>query len=109
MQQVHIDIVYTANCTAWEQTAFLVDQVLTDLGLAGDYTYWLCEDEDQAWEWDFIGSPTVLIDGKDPFRSPGEEPGLRLRSYFSAEKGMVPHPTYEMLHSYLLKYADVDF
>lgn len=106
---VRIDIVYTADCTSWEQTAFLVDQVLTDLGLQGEYFYWLCEDEDQAWEWDFIGSPTVLIDGKDPFRSPGEEPGLRLRTYFSAEKGMVAHPTYEMLRSFLLKYADFDF
>ncbi|HQE18890.1 MAG TPA: hypothetical protein PK607_10310, partial [Aggregatilineales bacterium] len=60
--------------------------------------------------WDFVGSPTVLIDGKDPFRSPDDEPGLKLRTYFSAEKGLVPYPTYEMPHSYLTKYVvDADW
>ncbi|NLH08520.1 MAG: hypothetical protein GX484_13060 [Chloroflexi bacterium] len=108
--KVQVDIVYTADCTSWEKTAHLVNQVMTDLGLEGEFIYWLCESEEQAWEWDFVGSPTVLIDGKDPFRSPDDEPGLKLRTYFSAEKGLVPYPTYEMPHSYLTKYVvDADW
>ncbi len=111
MTLVRIDIVYIAGCTSWEKTAFLVDQVLGDLGLDGEFYYWLCESDDQAWDWDFVGSPTVLVDGKDPFRNPDDEPGVRLRSYFSADKGgIIPYPTYEMLRSYLSKYVvDVDW
>lgn len=103
---IGIDIIYIHGCTGWEPTAHLVYQVLTDLGLEGEYNYWLCESEEQAWEWDFIGSPTILIDGEDPFRGPDEDPGLGLRSYFSPQGGIVSHPTYEMLYNVLIKYVD---
>lgn len=102
---VQVDIIHTADCQSWEKTAYLIYDVLTALGLEGEFNYWLVESEEQAIEWGFIGSPTVLIDGVDPFRPPDVEPGLRLRSYFSPEQGMVPHPTYEMIYNVLLRYV----
>lgn len=38
-------------------------------------------DEDEAERWGMRGSPTLLIDGADPFAVPGEPPGLSCRLY----------------------------
>ena len=34
-------------------------------------------DEDEAARWGMHGSPTLLIDGADPFAEPGQPPGRR--------------------------------
>lgn len=106
--QFQIDILYTADCPHWEATAYLVDDVLTDLGFEGAFSYWQVDSLEQALEWNFPGSPTVLIDGRDPFASPDLEPTLECRSYFSPEQGMVEHPTYNMLYQVLAPYASSD-
>lgn len=35
----------------------------------------------EAVERDFVGSPTILVDGKDPFASPGQAPAVACRVY----------------------------
>ncbi len=37
--------------------------------------------EDEAIRWDMHGSPTLLIDGLDPFAEPGQHPSLSCRLY----------------------------
>jgi hypothetical protein len=103
-----IDILYTADCLNWEATAYLVYDVLTDLGFEGEFSYWQVDSQEQAEEWGFTGSPTVLIDGRDPFASPDLEPTLERRTYFSPEQGMVEHPTYNMLYQVLAPYSNMD-
>ena len=48
----------------------------------------------------FIGSPTVLIDGSDPFAPPGAPVGLACRVYRTPE-GMRGAPTVEQLSEVL--------
>ena len=60
---IQIDILYTKDCTDWEETARLVQQALDDLGLEGDFSYTLVNSDREAMELHFIGSPTVLFDG----------------------------------------------
>ena len=37
--------------------------------------------QDQAQERGFVGSPTILIDGVDPFAVPGQSPAVACRVY----------------------------
>jgi len=48
----------------------------------------------------FTGSPTILINGKDPFCTPGSLPGLACRIYNTPE-GMRGSPTVEQLAALL--------
>jgi hypothetical protein len=100
---VQIDILYTKDCTDWEETARLVQQALDDLGLEGDFIYTLVNSDREAMELHFIGSPTVLLDGVDPWPMPNAPAGTRLRPYFTPE-GMADHPTYDMIVEALQPY-----
>jgi hypothetical protein len=46
---------------------------------------------EQAQERGFVGSPTILIDGVDPFDVPGQEPAVACRVYLTPE-GLVGVP-----------------
>ena len=101
---LRIDILYTSDCTDWPTAAELVTQVLNDLGLAAEVSSYLVKSDRQAIELNFIGSPTILVNGVDPWPIPGAPAGLRLRPYFT-EQGMLGHPTYAMLYDVLQAYA----
>lgn len=42
-------------------------------------------DDDQAARWGMHGSPTLLIEGTDPFAEPEQPPGLSCRLYRDAD------------------------
>ena len=48
----------------------------------------------------FLGSPTVLIDGGDPFAEPGATPGLACRIY-RTDGGLAGAPTVTQLRAAL--------
>lgn len=47
---------------------------------------------EEAERFGFLGSPTILIDGVDPFAAPGASPGLSCRVY-RTEDGPAGAPT----------------
>ena len=42
------------------------------------------DSEEDARRWGMHGSPTILIDGRDPFARAGDEPSLSCRLYVDA-------------------------
>ena len=48
----------------------------------------------------FVGSPTILIDGRDPFEGSGERFGLTCRVYQTPD-GLAGSPTIEQLREAL--------
>ena len=48
----------------------------------------------------FLGSPTILIDGRDPFAEPGAVPGLSCRVY-RTDAGVAGAPTVAQLRTAL--------
>jgi hypothetical protein len=54
-------------------------------------------DEREAAEAGMRGSPTLLIDGADPFAAPGQAPGLACRIYRDAAGRPTGAPTVEAL------------
>ena len=104
MMALEIDILYTADCTDWEITGQLVQQVVEELALGAEIRYWLIENDRQALQAYFIGSPTVRVEGNDLFPVRGATAGLRLRSYLTDE-GIMGHPTLQMLREALGAYS----
>ena len=54
-------------------------------------------DEQEAAEAGMRGSPTLLIDGVDPFAAPGQAPGLACRLYRDAAGRVAGTPPVEAL------------
>lgn len=78
------------------------DQQLRSLAdeLGFDLAYRKVESPEAAEELSFRGSPTVLIDGSDPFARGGEPVGLACRIYQTPD-GPAGSPTIEQLREAL--------
>lgn len=77
-----VTVRYFAGCPNWSDAVALVRAVLDDSGLE-DMPIELepVETPQDAERLGFIGSPTILVDGHDPF-DPGDAPvGLACRVY----------------------------
>jgi hypothetical protein len=101
---LQIDLLYTGDCNGWELADELLRQALADLGLEAEITYWLIESDRQAIAWDFPGSPSIRVNGRDLFPTRDMTAGLKLRSY-ATEEGMRAYPTYAMFYNALRSYA----
>ena len=69
-------------------------------GVRAEVVYTKVETFDDAERLDFIGSPSILIDGVDPFRPESAQPGLACR-VFATEEGPQGSPTVNQLRSVL--------
>ena len=101
---LQIQILYIGDCTDWQETIELVQQALGELQLKAELSTFQIENDRQALQSYFVGSPTILVNGADLFPVEGATAGLRLRSYWT-EEGLLGHPTYAMLVDRLTAYA----
>jgi len=62
-------------------------EVLEILGTPVKVEQILVTTSEQAEEWAFNGSPTVFVDGSDPFAQPGAPIGLACRRYRTPDAG----------------------
>lgn len=92
-----IDILYTEENSDWQELDKRVQQALEELGINAEIRHQIVKSDREAFELNFIGTPTLLIDGIDPWPMKNAPAGLRLRPYFSPTGGMVNYPTYEMI------------
>ena len=92
-----VTLLYVDGCPHW-QTADARLRVLADeFGL--HVTYRKVSSPEEAEVLAFHGSPTVLLDGQDPFPAEGE-PGLACRIY-QTPAGPAGAPTIELLRAVL--------
>ncbi len=63
-------------------------------------------DERAAAQAGMHGSPTLLVNGADPFALPGQEPSLSCRVYRDAEGRLAPAPSVEALRQALAAAGD---
>lgn len=57
--------------------------------------------QEEAERAGMTGSPTLLVDGTDPFTGPGQEPAISCRLYRDADGRLGPAPSVAQLHSVL--------
>jgi hypothetical protein len=95
---VHVTLLYVDGCPnrqlADERLRALADEFDLQIGSRQ------VEGPDDAERLGFRGSPTILIDGRDPFAAGDEPVGLSCRIYRTPE-GVAGAPTLEQLRAAL--------
>jgi hypothetical protein len=87
---VQVSLLYFDGCPNWRETEQRLLAVLS--GVDATLAYVRVETHEDA-EWlSFRGSPTVLVDGRDPFGSPEDPVGLSCR-VFRTPEGLRGAPT----------------
>lgn len=94
-----VTLLYFEGCPNWRTTAGILDDLSAELGF--EVSKELVVDDADAAERRFRGSPTVLIDGVDPFADEEGPPiGFACRIY-STPDGLRGSPTADMLRDAL--------
>lgn len=90
-----IDLLYFEDCPNWR----VADQRLAAIAAERPdltVTHHLVDSVDEAERWGFHGSPSILLDGRDPFASPDAGVGLSCRVYQTPD-GPAGAPTLDQL------------
>ena len=92
-----VELLHIVECPNWEEAGVRLRAALDAMGQpAVDIDYELLQTPDDAARRPFAGSPTILIDGEDPFPSGGPLTVLACRVY-RTETGLAGAPTVEQL------------
>ena len=92
-----VQLLYFDGCPNWHETDDRLREALQAVGSVGvAVEHVLVSTQEQAVELSFHGSPSVLVDGVDPFAAPGAPVGLACRLYRTAS-GSSGAPTVEQL------------
>ena len=103
---LQITIQHFDGCPHWRKAVERVHEAVDRAGVEAEVRlqlklkphFWqrLIDTPEAAAEHDFRGSPTVLVNGVDPFADSGALVGLSCRVYMTPE-GMAGSPTIEQL------------
>ncbi|WP_328971427.1 class I SAM-dependent methyltransferase [Streptomyces sp. NBC_00239] len=98
---MEIEILVVTDCPHTQPAAELLHHALGDVGLRGTtVTTRVVTDQDEAEQCGFTGSPTFLIDGRDPFDEASRPAGLACRMYRTPE-GLASLPSLDQLRQAL--------
>lgn len=79
---MEIEVLVVPDCPHQQPAEERLRQALDDAGLnTTGFTTRVVADQAEAEQSAFTGSPTILIDGRDPFAEPGATPSLSCRIY----------------------------
>jgi len=92
---MRITVLTVADCPNAHPTLDLVTTALA--GRHAELSLVEVADETEAARLGMYGSPTVLIDGADPFAPPGAEPSLSCRLYWHPDGTMSGLPNADAL------------
>ena len=92
-----VELLYFDGCPHWTMADARLAQALKTLG-RHDVTVEQrqVETTTQAQEFGFTGSPTIRVDGRDPFATGHQHAGMACRVY-STPEGLLGSPTVEQL------------
>jgi hypothetical protein len=94
---VQIELLYFDGCPNWRVAAERVREALVRLGRADvPIVRTKVASVEEAAVGSFRGSPTILVDGRDPFADPGAPVGLSCRVYVT-DVGLAGAPTVDQL------------
>jgi hypothetical protein len=94
---IQITLQYFDDCPNWQTTDLHLATFIAD-GLDAVVGYERIDGYEAALEKGFRGSPTVLINGVDPFPEGQAQPGLACRIY-NTEHGPAGSPTLKQLRT----------
>jgi len=91
-----IQLLYFDECPNWQLADARLCEALAAVGSTTPVERILVSTAEEAEARGFHGSPSILVDGKDPFAEPGAPVGLSCRLYRSPA-GVSGSPTLEQL------------
>jgi hypothetical protein len=94
---MQITLQYFDGCPNWQVTQAHLEE-LQDEGVDLDVVHQLIDTPEAAEAAGFRGSPTVIVEGVDPFADPDAPFGLSCRVY-PTETGFAGSPTLEQLRA----------
>lgn len=98
-----VRLLYFEDCPNWRVAEARLKEALLSVGADPDgVIYEVVTTLEQAETLGFRGSPTILVDGTDPFAEPDAPAGLTCRIYRTA-MGVQPAPTVEQLQALLIR------
>jgi hypothetical protein len=102
-----IELLVVSDCPHTAPARDLLRQALADVGLPHQgFTTREVSTPGQAAELGFTGSPTILIDGRDPFAEAGRKTGLACRVYRGSDGALAGVPGLVDLRRALKQVAD---
>jgi hypothetical protein len=104
---VYVELLWWEGCPSTERALEAVHEALRNLGLHGvDVRMREIRNDDDAHDAEFVGSPTILIDGKDLVPAADDEPiGLSCRVYRRRDGRISPIPDPDDLREALSRAA----
>jgi len=93
---VTITVQHFNDCPHWLTTVERVALAIEQTGVDATVTLQLVNTPEAAETPSFRGSPTLLIDGTDPFADPDAHVGLSCRVY-QTQDGLTGSPTIEQI------------
>ena len=91
-----ITLQHFEDCPHWHEADRLLRQALIEESIDAEVTYQAINTQDEAVEHGFKGSPTMLIDGVDPFTTSDAPVGLGCRIY-ATEDGPAGSPSLDQI------------
>ena len=103
---MRLDILHVPDCPGAATLNTLLNTLLAPiLTKRSDIqvTWRIVHDDGQARQYGMTGSPTLLVDGTDPFGRPGQQPSLSCRRYPAQDGRPGPAPSATQLSAVLHK------
>ncbi|HWB72145.1 MAG TPA: hypothetical protein VG452_07995 [Egibacteraceae bacterium] len=105
---MEITLQYFDGCPGWRAADANLREALRLAGIPdAEVRYQKVETPQEARRVGFRGSPSLLIDGEDPFADPGAPAGLSCRIY-QTPSGPAAAPSTAQLHEALRRRRDPD-
>lgn len=82
---MEIELLVVPHCPHARAADRLITAALTDTGVLATITRTVIPTYDAALARNFVGSPTILLDGSDPFPTGDRPTGLACRLYTTPE------------------------
>lgn len=101
-----IELLVIPGCPNAEAAAELIAAAVLDSGIRAAVTHTVVTTQDQARRRRFVGSPTILLNGSDPFAHPRASPALACRLY-STSDGPRGVPELQALRQAIMRAATV--
>lgn len=93
---VNVTLQYFDACPNWQITAQRLKDLISSYGLDIHLKHQLIESPEAAERHEFHGSPSILIDGQDPFATKDTRVGFACRIY-QAGSGSAEAPSIDQL------------
>ncbi len=86
MTSMKVELLVVTDCPNEKPAGVLLRSALDDIGLSHlEFATTVIDTPQAAYERNFVGSPTILINGTDPFLDPNQAPALACRVYNTTE------------------------